>query len=80
MITRVRMSSEQRQAEEAKLQEQRAERQAEEWATELNWIYANDNPTCRRALQLEALLDTYWDDKPDWDEEELLEIQNMQAA
>jgi hypothetical protein len=33
-----------------------------------------------RALDLESLLDHYWSDKPDWDEEELEEIQKMQAA
>jgi hypothetical protein len=61
------------------LQEQRQEQQVEEWSAELNWIYANDNPTCRRAQQLEALLDAYWDSKPDWEEEELLELQLMSA-
>jgi hypothetical protein len=79
MITRVRQSQEQRQQEEAQAQARKAERQAEEWATELNWIYANDNPTCARALQLEALLDAYWEGKPDWDEEELAEMASRAA-
>jgi hypothetical protein len=80
MITRVRMSESEKQALQIHLAEQRLERQAEEWATELNWIYIHDNPICQRALELEYLLDQYWSDKPDWDEEELLEIQNMRVA
>jgi hypothetical protein len=80
MITRVRMSESERQSHQIRTTEQKLAHQAEEWATELNWIYANDNPTCKRALDLESLLDHYWSDKPDWDEEELEEIQKMQAA
>jgi hypothetical protein len=48
------------------------ERQAEMWAAELNRIYRYENPTCPRARELEQLLDGYWDDKSDWDVDELI--------
>jgi hypothetical protein len=47
------------------------QKQVDQWASELNQIYRFGNPTCLRALELEGLLDVYWNDKEDWEEGEL---------
>jgi hypothetical protein len=60
MIRRVRMSTE--------------ERQAERWAQELNDIFRSGDPESARASQLGTLLDAYWSDKDDWEEGELEEL------
>jgi hypothetical protein len=80
MITRVRQTQAERELNRLEIQGQRMEQLAEEWAIELNWIYTHDNPTCRRAIELETYLDEYWSDKPDWTEEELIEIRQMSKA